>query len=513
MPPLGAGMGFDSFQFILMFLPACYAGFILVHRFLGWNGVYAYLALASLVFYGFFSPVLAAILMVSVLFNYLAGTAIRLRRQQEKNAGFMACAAIAANVAALAYFKYTNFFIDIINSVSGAGHGHLDLLIPVGVSFFTFTQIGFLIDALKGQTHRVGLGKYALFATFFPCVTAGPLLNQRDMFAQMKQRTDRAFNMTALSVGLTMFGIGLFKTVVLAGAIAPYANLVFDGVALGAAIAPMEAWIGALCYSLQIYFDLSGYADMAVGLGFIFGIKLPLNFNSPFKATSISDFWRRWHMSMMRFFTTYVFSPLAMRNTRKVMSADYSSLRRWLTAMALPVIVTFLVVGIWHGAGYTFILFGLLHGVALAVDSGWKHFKLPSPGRVAGWFMTMAVVVSSLVLLRAPTLDAASAMLSGMWGMAGFAGGFAAVNIIHIDVQLASVAIAVLGAIVLCAPNSQQILRAAWISSDPQPEEKKFRSHILRWKPNAVWAVAAAVLLVISFTSLGGDAGFLNYRF
>lgn len=506
-------MGFNSFQFILMFLPACYVGFILVHKVLGWNGVYAYLALASLAFYGFFAPVLAVILTVSVIFNYLAGTAIRLRRQQDKSAGALAALAIAANLFALGYFKYTNFFIDIVNQLSGTGISHLDIIVPVGVSFFTFTQIGFLIEALNGQTQRVGLGKYALFATFFPCVTAGPLLIQRDMFAQMHNRSDNAFNMTALSVGLTMFGIGLFKKVILADSIAPYANLAFDGVALGAAIAPMQAWIGSLCYTLQLYFDFSGYSDMAVGLGFIFGMRLPLNFNSPFKASSISDFWRRWHMTMTRFFTTYLYTPFAMKNTRKAMKAGYSPARRWLSAAAMPIFFTFVIAGIWHGAGYTFFVYGLLHGLALAIDSGWKHFKLPSPGRVLGWAMTMSVVVSGLVIFRAPTLEVATVMLSSMWGITALAGGFAGNDFISVDVFSAVALIAALGVIVLCAPNSQQILRATWISTDPQPDEEAFHSHIVRWRPNAAWAVAAAVLFVLSFTSLGGDTGFLYYSF
>ena len=506
-------MTFTSFQFILLFLPACYLGFLLVHRLLGWNGVYAYLALASLVFYAMFAPVLAAILTVSVLFNYVMGTAIRLRRQQKKPAGALAFVAIAANLVALGYFKYTNFFIDIANSLAGTGITHLDIIVPIGVSFFTFTQIGFLIEALNGQVQRVGLHKYALFATFFPCVTAGPLLLQRDIFGQMEERKDRAFNSVALSVGLTMFGIGLFKKVILADSIAPYANLAFDGVALGAAIAPVEAWIGSLAYSLQLYFDFSGYSDMAVGLGFMFGIRLPLNFNSPFKATSISDFWRRWHMTMTRFFTTYLFTPMAMNNSRSALQNGHSSSRKWLQASALPIFYTFVMAGIWHGAGYTFVIYGLIHGLALAIDNGWKHFRMPTIGAPLGWTLTMAVVVSGLVMFRAPSVDVATIMLSSMWGITTLTGAGFGSDLVLIDVATATALIVVLGAVVLLAPNSQQVLRGTWISSDPQPEEAVFRENPVRWMPNAAWAVVAAVIMVIGFTSLGGDTSFLYYSF
>jgi len=506
-------MTFTSFQFILLFLPACYVGFLLVHRLLGWNGVYGYLALASLVFYGMVAPLLAAILTVSVLFNYVMGTAIRLRRQENKPAGILALAAIAANLVALGYFKYTTFFIDIANSLAGTGIAHLDIIVPVGVSFFTFTQIGFLIEALKGQVQRVGLHKYALFATFFPCVTAGPLLLQRDIFGQMDDRADRAFDSVALSVGLTMFGIGLFKQVILADSIAPYADIAFEGVAMGAAIAPMEAWLGSLAYSLQLYFDFSGYSDMAVGLGFMFGIRLPLNFNSPFKATSISDFWRRWHMTMTRFFTTYLFTPMAMNNARSAQKNGHSPSRKWLQASALPIFYTFVMAGIWHGAGYTFVLYGLIHGLALAIDDGWKHFRMPPVGAPMGWALTMAVVVSGLVMFRAPSVEVATIMLSSMWGITTLTGAGFGSDPVLIDVASAMTLILALGAVVLLAPNSQQILRGTWISSDPQPENAVFRENPVRWVPNAAWAVVAAIVMVIGFTSLGGDTGFLDYSF
>lgn len=503
-------MGFNTFQFILVFLPLCYFGFLCAHRVLGWNGAFGFLAAASLVFYAQFSMVLAAILVASVVLNYNFASVIVTVRERNGPAGWLTAGAIFANLCALGYFKYTNFFLDISNTAIGTSFLPLDIIVPVGVSFFTFTQIGFLLETLSGQASRVGFSRYALFATFFPCVTAGPLLLQREIFPQMEAPRKRAFDTTALAVGLTMFGIGLFKKVVFADSLAPYADLAFDGVALGAMIGTFEAWVASFAYTLQLYFDFSGYSDMAVGLGFIFGLKLPLNFNSPFKATSISDFWRRWHMTMTRFFTTYLFSPMAMKGARASMRKGHGPVMKWLSASAVPVFYTFLLAGIWHGAGWTFVLYGAIHGAALAIDHGWRQFRLPSLGREVGWALTMLTVVVGLVVFRAPDLPTAMTMLSSMAGMAGRDAGF---GVVEFDTLHALVLIVAFGALVLLSPNSQQLLRAAWVSSDPLPDEDASELGALRWQPSATWAAVAACVLVVGVASLGGDANFLYYKF
>ena len=506
-------MAFNTFQFILVFLPLVYLGFLAVHRFFGWGGVYPYLAVASLVFYAQFSYLLAAILVGSVVLNFLAANLIRRARETGGAAGWMTTAAIAANIFALGYFKYTNFFIDIANSVGGSGFSHLNIIVPVGVSFFTFTQIGFLLESYSGQAGKVGFAKYSLFATFFPVVTAGPLLLQREIFPQMEEKQGPAFSTVALSVGLTMFGIGLFKKVIIADSIAPYANLAFDGVALGAGIDMLNAWMGSLAYTFQLYFDFSGYSDMAVGLGFMFGLKLPLNFNSPFKATSISDFWRRWHMTMTRFFTTYLYTPMAMTNTRKAVKGGYGPVHRWLAASAVPVTYTFVLAGIWHGAGWTFVAYGLLHGLALAVNHGWRHFKMVDLGPQIGWLSTMLVVVVGLVIFRAPDLNVAGAMLSSMFGLNLINGVVPSADMVTLDAFTTLSLIAVLGAVVLASPNSQEILRSNWISCDDEADSADKVESPIRWQPTAVWAVIAAAMLVLAFTSLGENGNFLYYSF
>jgi len=506
-------MAFNTFQFILVFLPLVYLGFLAVHRFFGWAGVYPYLAAASLVFYAQFSFLLAAVLVGSVVLNFLAANLIRRTREAGQSAGWMTAAAIAVNIFALGYFKYTNFFIDIVNSVGSGGFSHLNIIVPVGVSFFTFTQIGFLLESYSGQAGKVGFAKYSLFATFFPVVTAGPLLLQREIFPQMEDKQGSAFSTVALSVGLTMFGIGLFKKVIIADSIAPYANVAFDGVALGASIDMLNAWMGSLIYTFQLYFDFSGYSDMAVGLGFMFGLKLPLNFNSPFKATSISDFWRRWHMTMTRFFTTYLYTPMAMTNTRKAAKEGYGPLHRWLAASAVPVTYTFVLAGIWHGAGWTFVVYGLIHGLALAVNHGWRHFRLVNLGPQIGWLLTMLVVVVGLVIFRAADLNVAVTILSSMFGLNLINGAAPSADVVSLDAFTMLSVIALLGAIVMAAPNSQEILRSNWISCDDEADSAGATQGEIRWQPTAMWAVIAAVMLVVAFTSLGENGNFLYYSF
>ncbi len=505
-------MIFSSFQFLLIFLPACYFGFLLVHHFFGWRAVFPYLALASMVFYAQFSVALAAVLAASVLLNYAAGRLIIELRERRRASGLITVASVTANLFALGYFKYTNFLIDIANATTGTGYSHMQIILPVGVSFFTFIQIGFLIEAFNGLAKKVSLGRYALFATFFPCVTAGPLVLQREMFDQMEKKSGDAFSAAAVSAGLTIFSIGLFKKVVLADTIAPFADAAFNGVAAGAAIDGINAWIGSLCYSLQLYFDFSGYSDMAVGLGLLFGLKLPLNFNSPFKASSISDFWRRWHMTMTRFFTTYLFTPLAMRMSRRAACIGMKRVQRFLLASAMPVTYTFLIAGIWHGAGWTFVVYGLIHGLALAINQAWREFQMPNPGRHLGWLMTMSVVVSGLVVFRAPDLHTAGSILSAMWGFDVISGTAGSIGQFSADMIWPVILISAFGVMVLNMPNSQELLRSHWVSSDAEPEADK-RYSILQWRPNTAWAGMTAAVLLFGFSTLGNNTSFLYYQF
>ena len=300
-------MSFTSLQFIFVFLPLAYLGFVLAHRYGGAQQAINLLAVVSLVFYAMFGSQLLLILMISMIFNFSAGNVIACLGKHPKVAKNLLVGSVVVNLALLGYLKYTNFFVDLTNQISGTGFAHFNIAVPLGVSFFTFVQIGYLIDAYNGQLLKHDFARYIVFTAFFPCVTAGPLVMQREMMEQLEDPKSPAFDVRRVTIGLTMFAMGLFKKVVLADSIAPFADSVFGSSVSGMSLDQVTAWIGALCYTLQLYFDFSGYSDMAIGLATIFAIKLPLNFDSPFKATDISDFWRRWHMTMTRFFTNYIY--------------------------------------------------------------------------------------------------------------------------------------------------------------------------------------------------------------
>ena len=511
-------MIFNSFQFLALFLPIAYLGFCLAGRMGGRDTLAIYLTAVSFIFYAQFSLTLAAILGGSIAFNYAAVLLIRRAREAgpgealEGRGGRLLLLAVTANLLALGYFKYTNFFIDVVNDFSPLGLDHLDIILPVGISFYTFIQIGFLIDVHGGRVkERPSMARYALFASFFPAVTAGPLAMSREMLDQMERW--RAFDPRRLAAGLAVFAIGLFKKVVLADAIAPFADTVFDGVAAGSLVAATTAWAGSLAYTLQLYFDFSGYSDMAIGLGLVFGLRLPLNFNSPFKATSISEFWRRWHMTMTRFFTTYLYTPMAMRGMRRAMGKKAVPFERFLLTAGGPVVFTFLAAGIWHGAGWTFVVYGLVHGIALAVNHAWREFKMPDVPPAAGWALTMAVVVSGLVVFRAPDLATTGALWWKMWtfGLLDPAVATAGAAIVELDLVRAASFIAVFSMIVLMFPNTQQIMNGDVITTDSLKAPALPSG--LSWRPNLAWALSTACLIAAGVGLLSNGSGFLYYQF
>jgi alginate O-acetyltransferase complex protein AlgI len=503
-------MSFTSLQFIFIFLPLAYLGFVLANRCGGVNAAIGFLGIVSLAFYGMFGWQLLLVLLFSLALNFTAGKFIASLAENRVMARNALLGAIGANLAILGYLKYSNFFIDVANQVTGGTYGHFDIAVPIGVSFFTFVQIGYLIDAYNGQLTKHDFTRYVVFTAFFPAVTAGPLVMQREMMEQLNRTKIQAFEPRRLTIGLTMFAMGLFKKVVLADSIAPFADSVFGGVHAGMGLDAATAWTGAVCYALQLYFDFSGYSDMAIGLATIFAIKLPLNFDSPFKATNISDFWRRWHMTMTRFFTAYVYSGLAMWGMRKGMSKGAGRVGKFLLAAAIPSIMTFLVAGVWHGSGWTYVVYGAMHGLAIAAFLAWREFggrKLPSP---VAWFLTMATVVSALVMFRAPDVPTALAILGNMWGFSGSTG---LADLVIIDQAQALSMIIIMGAITLLMPNTQQILHHEWPVIDTKPADVAMSAGLVAWRPSLRSAFVSACILAIGITSIGSSTGFLYYKF
>lgn len=503
-------MSFTSLQFIFGFVPVAFIGFVLAHRFGGAKQAINLLATISLVFYAMWGLPLLVILLLSMVFNFTVGNVVANLSSNPQMAKNLLVGSIAANLAMLGYLKYSNFFIDVTNQFSGGSLDHLSIMAPLGVSFFTFVQIGFLIDASNGKLLPHSFSRYIVFSAFFPCVTAGPLVMQREMMGQLSDPEFPALDMRRVLIGITMFAMGLCKKVLLADSIAPFADSVFGAAQHGIAIDTGTSWIGALSYTLQLYFDFSGYSDMAIGLGTIFGIKLPLNFDSPLKSTNISDFWRRWHMTMTRFFTAYIYSGLAMQGMRHGMRLRLGRFGRFMLAAAVPSIVTFLFAGVWHGAGWTFIIYGLMHGLAIATFLAWREFsgiKLPSP---LAWLITMLTVVCGLVMFRAADVPTAMKMFGNMTTLNGFANTSAALTI---DSAQALSLIVILGAVALLLPNTQQFLHHEWPVIDAMPEETPLAAGLVTWKPKLSSAFLTALVLTAGITSIGSSSGFLYYKF
>ena len=503
-------MNFTSYQFILIYLPIAYVGFLLSFRLGGWAWATNFLAVVSIAFYSMWGVWPLTVLILSIAFNYVVGRRIgAASADKPKLAWNLLLFGLLGNLGALGYLKYMNFFVDVANQVTGSSLGYATHFVPIGMSFFTFIQIGYLIDAYNGRLIKHNLPRYVVFAAFFPCVTAGPLVLQREMMEQMESPPVGAFDLRRLIVGLTMFGLGLAKKVVLADSIAPMANTVFDGVAAGHQVSMITAWLGSVCYALQLYFDFSGYSDMAIGLGLIFGLKLPLNFDSPFKSSNISDFWRRWHMTMTRFFTSYVYSSVAMSGRRRTARLELGRFGRYMVVAAVPSFITFMVAGVWHGSGWTYVIYGVMHGTAIAVYLGWREFsntRLPQP---LAWALTMVTVVCGLVMFRAADVPTALTMFSAMWGMSTAMTG----DFVTINAGNALSVIILLGAITQLLPNTQQILHRDWPTIDVKPDTAALDAGLLAWKPGFRSALVSAFVLAVALTSIGSGSNFLYYKF
>ena len=336
------------------------------------------------------------------MFNYSFG--LELNKDNPRiNKKIILAFGIAANLALLGYFKYSDFLISNVNFAFGTQIPHLNLLLPLAISFFTFQQIAYLVDcaALKGAK-RYDFLSYCLFVTFFPQLIAGPIVHHEEMMPQFAKTKNKVINYENIALGLFIFSIGLFKKIVIADTFAVWATEGFD---MAASLNLIEAWVISLSYTFQLYFDFSGYCDMAIGAALLFNIKLPINFNSPYKALNIQDFWRRWHITLSRFLRDYVYIPLGGNRSGKV--------RTYVNLAA-----TFVIGGIWHGAGWTFIFWGCLHGAALVVQRIWSElgFKL---NKFVAWFITFNFVNIAWVFFRAKEWDDALKVLRGMFGLGG----------------------------------------------------------------------------------------------
>ena len=537
-------MLFNSYGFIFLYLPLVLLGFFQLGR-VSHTYASAWLALASLFFYGYWNPAYVGLLLGSISCNYAFGLWIsKARIRTEKTVlspqpsvlvsqssalrpQNLLIVAITANLALLAYYKYANFFVGNLDLLLGADWNFANIILPLGISFFTFTQIAYLVDTYQGKVKEYNFIHYLLFVTYFPHLIAGPILHHKEMMPQFAHKSTYRFNPDNFTLGVTIFVLGLAKKLLFADSLAEFPGPIFASVQAGGQPMIFEAWIAALSYTLQLYFDFSGYSDMAIGLSLMFNVRLPLNFNSPYKSVNIIEFWRRWHMTLSRFLRDYLYIPLG--GNRK------GTPRRFINLAA-----TMLLGGLWHGAGWTFIIWGGLHGLYLVINHGWQSFKRSIGWGDGGWLarhisvlLTFLVVVVAWVFFKAPDLATASSMLSGMAGMNGISLSQSSVTYLESTFPLIGQEVALNGLtplskvnpdralilivlglwVVWALPNVQQLLHRYHPVLDKLAPAKGWLIRLLAWRftPAHAWLLAAVFVTSAAFMTRVRD--FIYFQF
>jgi D-alanyl-lipoteichoic acid acyltransferase DltB (MBOAT superfamily) len=499
-------MLFPSYTFLFQFLPVVVLAFAAARRHSPRAGILV-LAAASLLFYGAWKPIYLVLLLASIAANFSLG----LLMEDPNRRRAVGMLGVAINLALLCYFKYTNFIFDSVSALTGAPLPFVNVVLPLGISFFTFQQIAYLVDVMRGAKVERDVVAYTLFVSFFPHLIAGPLVHHTEMIPQFKRgRTSRSAVLAAR--GIAIFAAGLFKKVVIADNLAQFVSPVFAHLDAGGAVTPGWAWLSTLSYTLQIYFDFSGYSDMAIGLALLFGIRLPVNFRSPYKATSVIDFWRRWHITLSRFLRDYLYIPLGGNRL--------GERRRYLNLM-----LTMLLGGLWHGAGWNFLIWGGLHGFYLSLNHLWQKWRgaakaAPSNhlANIAAWAVTFGAVVIAWVFFRAKTLAGACAMLSAMFGFGAGSSSYASSGILRVMdlpilvgdehlLAIGSVAVALSLAIALGLPNVTELYAYREYRRPPE------LSRGLHWRPSLAWALLSALAIAVSLFGMWQRLEFLYFQF
>ncbi|MEJ0099074.1 MAG: MBOAT family O-acyltransferase [Pseudomonadota bacterium] len=494
-------MLFTDPVFIFAFLPATLVLYFLARKYLGGRAAIFFMVLASAAFYGYWSVKYLGLLLAQILFNYYF--AKTLSRTESRALLWLG---IGINLALLGYFKYRNFFLENLELATGWQFHLAALFVPLGISFHTFQQITYLTDVTDGEEKVPPLPQYILFVMFFPQLIAGPIVLHREMGRQLAAVAENKWlDKATFGPGFAIFCFGLFKKVCLADNLANYVDAVF---VWPQPLQFLEAWAGAVGYALQLFFDFSGYSDMAVGLGLMFGFVLPFNFNIPFAATSMTEYWKRWHITMTRFFTMYIYSPVSLAAHRMVAERDIGGVRAFLMCIAWPTMLAFLASGLWHGAGWTFIVFGLVNAIGLVINHAWREGKMPRLPKFLGWLLTALTILVSLVYFRATSMTQANTLLRVMFFPDGialplWAEGLAARVGLHVRYfevfQAANFTAHFLGVMVLLAPLSVLL---------PNPSMQPFKV-----VPSFKTAFALAVMVWLTLGWLGEPRTFLYFQF
>jgi alginate O-acetyltransferase complex protein AlgI len=500
-------MLFSSYTFLFQFLPATVLAFAAARYHSPRAGIMV-LAGASLFFYGAWRPVYLLLLIASIAVNFGLG----LRMEDPLRRRTIGTFGVVLNLAVLCYFKYTNFIFDGLNTLTGAPLPFVNIILPLGISFFTFQQIAYLVDVMRGAKVERDIVSYTLFVSFFPHLIAGPLVHHAEMIPQFKRgRTCRSAVLAAR--GLAIFAAGLFKKVAIADNLAQFVSPVFAHLDAGGGVTMSWAWLATLSYTLQIYFDFSGYSDMAIGLALLFGIRLPVNFRSPYRAISIIEFWRGWHITLSRFLRDYLYIPLGGNRLGEQ--------RRYVNLL-----VTMLLGGLWHGAGWNFLVWGGLHGIYLCINHLWRGWRGgnadTSPtglaAKVSCWAITFFAVVVAWVFFRARTAAGAWQMLGGLFGFEAGSSAYTSSGVLRVmdlpvlvgDERLLLVgggAVVLALAIALCLPNVPQLFGYREYRHAPE------KAGLLRWRPSGTWALLTALALAISLFGMWQRLEFLYFQF
>ena len=391
-------MLFNSYEFIFLFLPITLIIYFTLNRYGKNNIAKGWLVIASLYFYSYFHLSYLYLILSSIIVNYFIGNKLNHKSLTGKERKIWMVIGVIFNLGLLGYFKYYDFFVENINIVFRTNFTLLHILLPLGISFFTFQQLSFIIDSYNEKSMKYDFLSYCLFVTFFPQLIAGPIVLPNEMLPQFEDKRNKLINYENMNRGLYMFSIGLAKKVIIADTIANFANAGFDKMET---LNIIEAWMTSISYTLQLYFDFSGYCDMAMGIALMFNIVLPLNFNSPYKSTNIQEFWKRWHMTLGRFMTNYLYIPLGGNRL-----GERKTLRN--------LFIVFMTSGIWHGAGWNFVIWGCLHGICILIHRVWKNSGRKM-NKLLGWFITINLVNIFWVFFRAETLNGALKVLKGMF--------------------------------------------------------------------------------------------------
>jgi alginate O-acetyltransferase complex protein AlgI len=500
-------MLFSTGSFIYLFLPISLIGHQLLSR-SGRTALLGWLGAISLFFYGVWNPPYLLLLLGSITLNFVLSLQLAPTRS-DNSRSFWLTIAITLNLSLLMWYKYLFPLASFFYQHGLMRHSFGEAVLPLGISFFTFTQIAYLIDLRQGLAKNQGLLSYTVFVTFFPHLIAGPIIHPREIMPQLEEQLG-PLRLRDLQVGFSWFVLGLAKKVLIADLVARQANEFF---ASPEHFGPVGSWIGAVSYAMQLYFDFSGYSDMAVGLARMFSIKFPLNFDSPYKAPSIIDFWQHWHMTLSRYLGEYLYTPILRRVTgwridhgKKINRRGQATFGGYMQMIFYPTMVTMFLAGIWHGAGLQYIVFGLLHGIYLVINHAWRIFSpkelhVPVPLSV---LVTFLCVLVSLVFFRSSGVRQASYILKSMAGLHGAHTG---------SVHSFATKLMVIGAclfLVWAMPNTQQIM-----GQTDEHDSKPFPSLFpwLRWYPTMSWSLGLTVLLCSSILMLDSSTSFLYFQF